>query len=255
MVEQLSSDNTRKVLLEGNGERRPIPQGGMQSKKRSADVIVENATEKRYLWTARAFAIVFGVSLCCNFILTYVIISLVPLYRIEPFLISFADKKEQIYKIEPIKNVYNYKYLTEIFVREYVISRNAFVNDVSEMEQRWGTSGVIKEMSSAGVYDKFRREFADKALEYIRQYNGSREVKIVSATEVGVGKQADGIWWQVEFRVEDMRPEYEAPRVGVWIASVKIRYFSKTVKFGERLKNPLGFTVVDFKQVSQAGHN
>ena len=255
MVDQLSSDNTRKVLLEGNGDRRSIPQGSIPQKKRSADIIVENATEKRYLWTARAFAIVFGVSLCCNFILTYVIISLVPLYRIEPFLISFADKKEQIYKIEPIKSIYNYKYLTEIFVREYVISRNAFVNDIYEMEQRWGTSGIVKEMSSAGVYDKFRREFADKALEYIRKYNLSREVKIVSATEVGVGKQSDGIWWQVEFRVEDMKPENEAPRVSVWVASVKIRYFSKTVKFGERLKNPLGFTVVDFKQVSQAGHN
>ena len=255
MTEQLSSENTKKILLEGDGVRKPIPQGNMQQKKRSADVVVENATEKRYLWTARAFAVVFGVSLCCNFILTYVIISLVPLYRVEPFLLSFADKKEQIYKIEPIQNVYNYKYLTEIFVREYVISRNAFVNDMFEMEQRWGTSGVVKEMSSAGVYDKFRREFADKALEQIRKYNITRDVKIISATEVGVGKQSDGIWWQVEFRVEDMMPEFETPRVSVWVASVKIRYFSKTVKFGERLKNPLGFTVVDFKQISQTGRD
>ncbi|MBQ2883359.1 MAG: type IV secretion system protein [Alphaproteobacteria bacterium] len=255
MVEQLSSDNTKKVLLEGNASRRPIPQSNVQQRKRNADVVVENATEKRYLWTARAFAIVLGVSLCCNFILTYVIMSLVPLYRVEPFLLSFADKKEQIYNIQPIKNIYNYKYLTEIFVREYVISRNAFVNDVAEMEQRWGTGGIVKEMSSPGVYDKFRREFADKALEQIRTYNISRDIKIVSATEVGVGKQANGVWWQVEFRVEDMMPEFETPRVGVWIASVKIRYFSKTVKFGERLKNPLGFTVVDFKQVSQTSRN
>ena len=252
MTEQLSSDNTKKILLEGNGARGPIPQSGMQQKRRNADVVVENATEKRYLWTARAFAIVFGASVCCNVILTYVIFSLIPLYRIEPFLISFADKKEQIYKIEPVKNIYNYKYLTEIFVREYVISRNAFVNDVFEMEQRWGTGGVIKEMSTPGVYDKFRKEFADKALERIRTRNMSRNIKIVSATEVGVSKQNDGIWWQVEFRVEDMEPEFETPRVAVWIASVKIRYMSKTVKFGERLKNPLGFTVVDFRQVSQA---
>ena len=255
MTEQLSSDNTKRILLEGGGARRPIPQSGVQQKKRGAEIVVENATEKRYLWTARAFAIVFGASLCCNAILSYVIWSLIPLYRVEPFLLSFADKKEQIYKIEPVKNVYNYKYLTEIFVREYVISRNAFVNDVFEMEQRWGTGGVVKEMSSPGVYDKFRREFADKAIERIRTRNMSRNIKIVSATEVGVSKQGDGIWWQVEFRVEDMEPEFETPRVAVWVASVKIRYLAKTVKFGERLKNPLGFTVVDFRQVSQAERN
>ena len=110
MTEQLSSDNTKKVLLEGSGIKRPIPQNSTQQRKRNPDIVVENATEKRYLWTARAFAIVFGVSLCCNFILTYVIMSLVPLYRVEPFLLSFADKKEQIYKVEPIRNVYNYKY-------------------------------------------------------------------------------------------------------------------------------------------------
>lgn len=249
MAEQLSSDNTKKILLEG-GTKRPIPSSSSQA-KRKGDVIVENSTEKRYLWTARAFAIVFGVSLCCNFILTYVIISLVPLYRIEPFLFSFADKEEQIYNIEQINRVHDYKYLTEIFVREYVISRNSFVNNVSEMEKRWGTEGVVKEMSSPGVYDVFRREFADKALEQIRKYNISRDIKIVSATEVGLGKQGKGIWWQVEFRVEDMMPEFETPRVSVWIASVQIRYLAKTVKFGERLKNPLGFTVVDFKQVSR----
>ena len=42
MTEQLSSENTKKILLEGNGVRKPIPQGNMQQKKRSADVVVEN---------------------------------------------------------------------------------------------------------------------------------------------------------------------------------------------------------------------
>jgi hypothetical protein len=33
MTEQLSVDNTKKILLEGDGSRRPIPQGNMQQKK------------------------------------------------------------------------------------------------------------------------------------------------------------------------------------------------------------------------------
>ena len=249
MAEQLSSNNVKKMLLEGGGERRTVPQNRSAQRKRNADVVVENATEKRYLWTARAFAIVFAISLCSNFILTYVIMSLMPLYRVEPYLFSFSNKQEQIYNIQPVGNIYDYKYLTEIFVREYVMLRNSFVNDIDEMERRWGTESTIKEMSSVGVFDSFRKDFAEKALEQIRKYNITRDIKIVSATEVG-GK--DGrTWWQVEFRVEDMMPDFETPRVSVWVASVQILYRAKRVKFGERLKNPLGFTVVSYKQVNR----
>lgn len=252
MTEQLSSNNVKRIMLEGSGERRAIHQNQASQRKRPSDVIVENATEKRYLWTARAFAIVFAVSVCCNFILTYVIISLVPLYRVEPYLFSFSNKEEQIYNIQPVSNIYDYKYLTEIFVREYVILRNSFVNDVDEMKRRWGTESTIREMSSAGIYDSFRKEFADKAIEQIRKYNITRDIKIVSVAEVvGKGGEDGRTWWQVEFRVEDMMPEYETPRVSTWLASVQILYRAKRVKFGERLKNPLGFTVVSYKQVNR----
>lgn len=249
MAEQIASDNTKKLLLEGKGKAAPQPHPIPAQKRRRADVVVENATEKRYLWTARAFAIVFAVSLCCNLILTYVIMTTIPLYRVEPYLLSFADKEEQIYTIEPVQKIYEYKYLTEIFIREYVLLRNTFVNDIDEMEKRWGKNSIIKEMSSNAVYDKFRKELADVAMEQIRKYNITRNVKIVSVTEVG-GNNGQ-IWWQVEFRVEDMAPEFETPRVSVWVASIRMLYRAKRVKFSERLKNPLGFTVTDYKQVKR----
>lgn len=247
MAEQISSDNTKKVLLEGSGGKpasnaRPI----RSQRKAPADVIVENATEKRYLWTARAFAIVFAVSLCCNLILTYVIIKIMPLYRVEPYLFSFADKGEQIYHIEGVQKIYDYKYLTEIFVREYILLRNTFVNDEKEMHERWDPGSNLQEMSSRKVYDDFKRNMADKALELIRQHNLTRNIKISSVTEVG--QRGNAMAWQVEFRVEDMSSEKETPQVSVWIANLTIRYRSKVVKFGERLKNPLGFTVVEYTQ-------
>ena len=67
MVEQISQDNTSKLLLEGNGVKAPQPRP-VRRPKASGDVVVENATEKRYLWTARAFAVIFAISMCCNFI-------------------------------------------------------------------------------------------------------------------------------------------------------------------------------------------
>ena len=249
MTEQLSSDNTQKVLLEGN-KVAPSPEARQARRHRvNSDVVVENATEKRYLWTARAFAVIFAVSSCCNFILIYVIFAIMPLYRVAPYLMSFSDKSEQIYTIVPVQNIYDQKYLTEIFVREYVLLRNSFANDIDEMEKRWGPNSIIREYSSTGVYDKFYNEVAKPTIEKISQYNITRNIKIASVTEVG-GEQGEP-WWQVEFRMEDMAPTLETPRVSVWLASIKIRFRAKKVKFGERLKNPLGFTVLDYKQVKR----
>jgi len=252
MAEQLSSDNTRKLLLEGaGGKKAPEPQAIRAKRRgRSGDVIVENATEKRYLWTARAFAIIFAVSLCCNLILLYVIFAIMPLYRVEPYLLTFADKKDQIYKIEPVQRLYDRKYLTEIFVREYILLRNACTNDVEEMESRWGPGSTLQEMSSLESYKEFKDNVADKMLEYIREYNITRNIKISSVTEVGADKRG-GVWWEVEFRQEEMTPDYEIPKVEVWVARVLIVYRAKKVTFGERLKNPLGFTVVQYRQAER----
>lgn len=252
MAEQLSSDNTKRILLEGNGVKaasqpRPI----RQQRKAVADVIVENTAEKRYLWTARAFAVVFAVSCCCNLILTYVIMTAIPLYRVEPYLFSFADKGEQIYHIEQVQKIYDYKYLTEIFVREYVLLRNTWINDEEEMRMRWDPGSNLQEMSSDRVYAYFKEKQKEEVIKAIRQNNLTQNVKIISATEVGPQKQ--GMGWQVEFRTEEMSPTRETPIVKVWVANLTIQYRSKRVKFGERLKNPLGFTVFDYKTTERKG--
>ena len=59
----------------------------------------ENLRERRYLWTARAFAIVFVFSACSTFILLFSLFSLVPLVRVQPFYLTFQNKSEQIVNI------------------------------------------------------------------------------------------------------------------------------------------------------------
>lgn len=245
MVEEISADGTKKLLLEGGASKAaPEPRPTKRNASAAADVVVENATEKRYLWTARAFAVIFAVSLCCNLILTYVIMSAIPLYRVEPYLFTFANQEEQIYQIEPVDDVRKYTYLTEILVREYILLRNSFVADVDEMEKRWGPKGVIQEQTSNQAYIEFKKD-ADKIIDQIRQYSNTRAVHISSVTEVA--KTGAYSIWQVEFRTDDMAPSFEAPRKNVWVATLKIRYRAKQVKFGERLINPLGFTVDEYK--------
>lgn len=62
MANQLEGNNTQQKLI-GGAARQP------QRQARNEDVFVANVGEKRYLWTARAFAIITAISLCCNIVL------------------------------------------------------------------------------------------------------------------------------------------------------------------------------------------
>ena len=212
----------------GAGKRRPTKD----------EVFVANIAEKRYLWTARAFAVVTALSLCCNIVLILAIFQVVPLYRVEPFLLTFQNRAEQVYNIQPLTvELRNRKAITEVFVREYVLLRSTFTSDVSEVESRWMPGGPIQEMSSNTVYQDFLDNVAKKAVSIIKNQGMTRSVKILSVNEL-----TDGVW-QVEYETKDMYPDSAQPEVGYWTASLNVGYRRKTVKHGDRLKNPVGFTV------------
>ncbi len=230
MAERIGTSPDGRKLLGGNAPRA--------RRQQSEDVFVANVGEKRYLWTARAFAIITALSICCNVVLILAIFQVLPLYRVEPFLLTFQNKSEQVYNIQPIKEgLRNQKAITEVFVREYVLLRSSFTRDIEEMEARWSADGPVKEMSSPRIYDDFLKNTAQRALSVIRSRGLSRDVKILSVNEL-----TNGIW-QVEYETRDMYPESTAPEVNYWTASLNVYYRPKTVKYGDRLKNPIGFTV------------
>lgn len=234
MANQLEGNNTQQKLI-GGAARQP------QRQARNEDVFVANVGEKRYLWTARAFAIITAISLCCNIVLILAIMQVLPLYRVEPFLLTFQNKEEQVYNIQPIKGrMEDQKAITEVFVRQYVLLRSSFDRDVQEMEARWMPGGPVQEMSSSAVYTEFLEKTAKKALDLIRVRSLQRNVRILTANELGRGL------WQVEYETQDMYPDSPAPEVNYWTASLRIAYNRKSVKYGERLKNPVGFTVVRY---------
>ena len=234
MANQLEGNNTQQKLIGGAAPQPP-------RQARNEDVFVANVGEKRYLWTARAFAIITAISLCCNIVLILAIMQVLPLYRVEPFLLTFQNKEEQVYNIQPIKGrMEDQKAITEVFVRQYVLLRSSFDRDVQEMEARWMPGGPVQEMSSSAVYTEFLEKTAKKALDLIRVRSLQRNVRILTVNELGRGL------WQVEYETQDMYPDSPAPEVNYWTASLRIAYNRKSVKYGERLKNPVGFTVVRY---------
>ena len=233
MANQLGNSNQKQKLLSGT----PRQKMNVSSK----DIFVANVAEKRYLWTARAFAIITAISICCNVVLLMAIGQVIPLYRIEPFLLTFQNKSEQVYNIQSIRGSFeDEKAITEVFVREYVLLRSAFVRDIPEMETRWMPGGPVQEMSSSAVYAEFLEKTANKAIEIIRTKGLSRSIKVLTVNELGNGL------WQVEYETQDMYPNSSAPDVNYWTASMRVTYRNKTVKHNERLKNPIGFTVTRY---------
>ncbi len=234
MAQRLEANQQGRRMIGSNARRET-------SRASSSDLFVANIGEKRYLWTARAFAIITALSVCCNIILVMAILQVIPLYRVEPFLLTFQNRAEQVYNIQPVREgLRNQKAITEVFVREYVLLRSTFDRDIPEMEARWMPGGPLQEMSSPQIYQDFLNNTAKRALNIIRSRGLSREIKILSVNEL-----TNGIW-QVEYETRDMYPESTKPEVNYWTASLNVGYRKKTVKYGDRLKNPVGFTVTRY---------
>ncbi|MBR7158676.1 MAG: hypothetical protein IKD08_03220 [Alphaproteobacteria bacterium] len=201
----------------------------------------ENLRERRYLWTARAFTVVFVVSLCANIVLILAIKNMIPLSRVEPFMLTFQNKNEQIINIEPITNIPDKDLITESLIRQYVTQRNTMTSDLEDMTTRWGPEGPVKWMSSDIVYTDFYSKTGAEALEQIRTKGLTREIEIFS-----VNKLSKDVW-QAEIETRDMVPEAEAPTVSRWTILLRVDYFlNSRVKYSLRLKNPLGFTVREY---------
>ena len=238
MANQLGNNSEQKLI--GGANLNNVSRSQMR-RPQQENVFVANNNEKRYLWTARAFAVIMVVSLCCNIVLLLAIAQVIPLFRVEPYLLTFQNKEEQIYNIVPYSgDLVENKSITETFVRSYVLQRSTIVNDEAEMEVRWLPGGPIQEMSSSAVYDEFINKTARRALDLVRQRGLQRKVNILTVNELGRGL------WQVEYETTDMYPSSSAPEINYWTASLRVVYRRKSVKFNDRLNNPVGFTVVQY---------
>lgn len=221
------------------------PRGNVDLKKTAAEetareeILVDLLRERRYLWTARAFAIVSAVALCVNLVLLLAIVHMMPLKRVEPFLLTFQNKDEQVVKIRPLaKDMSAEDIISEAMIRQYVLLRNTMISDVDEMSFRWGPDGPLRWMSSAQVYNQFAKTVKDW-LSRIKLEGLTREVRIESVVR-------NQNIWLVYIVTRDMLPEAEEPAISRWRIRLSIKYFAKDqreVKYIDRLKNPLGFAV------------
>ena len=219
--------------------KKAAPAVSRQNASNREEISVDLLRERRYLWTARAFAIVSAVALCLNLVLLLAIAHLMPLKRVEPFLLTFQNKDEQVVRIRPLsKDLAAEDIISEAMIRQYVLLRNTMIADVDEMAFRWGADGPLRWMSSSQVYNQFSKTVKDW-LSRIKLEGLTREVRIESVVR-------NQNIWLVYIVTRDMLPEAEEPAISRWRIRLSIKYFGqeqKEVKYINRLKNPLGFAV------------
>lgn len=247
MADQLGANGTQQRLI-GAGQTAARMHHAQRRTTQSEDSLVVNASEKRYLWTARAFAVVTAISLCCNLILLLTISNILPLYRVEPYLLTMSNKEEQVYRIVPYsRDMEAQKSITETFVREYLLLRTTLLPDIEEMNSRWNNGGDLQEMSSPMVYKDFIDNTGRKLMQRMRQEGLTSNVKILTVNEI------DEAAWQVEYSVDYYLPSSYTPKTIKYRASMRIQYQPRRVKFKERLKNPVGFKVISYgtKQIKE----
>ena len=245
MADQLGSNNTQQRLLSSGQPHKTVHTATSTNMHRSEDSLVVNASEKRYLWTARAFAVVTAISLCCNLVLILTISNILPLYRVEPYLLTLSNKEEQVYRIEPYsRDMEAKKSITETFIRQYILLRTTLLPDIEEMESRWQEGGDLQEMSSPMVYQEFIKKIGVKRMKQMKDEGLTSNVKIITVNEI------EEAVWQVEYSVDYYLPSSYEPKTERYRASMRIQYVPRRVQFKERLKNPVGFKVISYNASS-----
>lgn len=211
------------------------------------DISEEAATERRYLWMARTFALVAVVSFLSTLILLIALFSLLPIVRVQPFYLTTLNKDQQVIRvIRPNFNNINMQMLSESLIRQYLLARMTVNSNISEMEQRWGIDGIINWMSSPVVFEEFGRT-AETALNQARNDGLTRAVKILNITPYKTEKNGTAIW-RAEIELTDLKYGDSEPVRSLWQITLRIRFkpTRQGLKWEQRLKNPLGFTVENF---------
>ncbi len=215
---------------------------GMES-----DISEEAVKERRYLWMARTFALVCVVSFLATLILLSALFSLLPIVRVQPFYLSTMDKDQQIISIQrPNYAELDMNLLTESFIRQYLLSRLTVGTNIPELERRWGIDGSVNWMSESSVFQEFART-ANLLLEQARKEGLTRNVKILVVSPYR--SEGEGVnVWRAEIELTDMKQGDSQPTKSKWLVVMQVAFRPTRpgLTWDQRLKNPLGFTVLKF---------
>jgi type IV secretory pathway component VirB8 len=198
---------------------------------------------RRYLWTTRVFALGFYLSMIMNIILVFTIFYvMLPLKRVEPFLVTFSQKEDQVVRIQPLNvNSSGVDVLIEAMAREFVRVREEILTDQEEMRRRW--VDYLKTRMLKEDYAAFLNR-VDAPFQELVERGISRKVEIERVARSSQNHI------EVSYKTLDQDRSGRTLLTTNWVARLKIGFVEQEVTDQEKYNNPLGFMVFDYS-VSQ----
>lgn len=218
----------------------------------AAEKEVTSAKLYYYLWLSRFFIFTASISLLVFTASSLALFKLAPQVTVEPFLIIEQNSSDGIVRYEPIAfDMASKNMLMETFIKQYVMYRNTIISDEHEMMVRWWAGGILNYLTAPDVFEEFT-EYRQKIWKTIQDAQASQEVEIISVGRVGGEKSPV---WKVDFKTYEVSARNRNHETGSLI--LKVRYWTASVTaffipgrefMGQRLLNPLGFTVMRYSQ-------
>jgi type IV secretion system protein VirB8 len=209
--------------------------------------------ERRTAALARMMSIVAATEAVAIVALSLSFAALLPLQKVVPMVVSSNPKGDEIIRVNPVSlSSPSVDYVTEVELRRFVKDRYEITGSASEQQIRWDQGSAVQLMSAPDVYKAFGEKAAPEAAR-LRAASLERSVRIDSARKLGEHldpKTGQSVYtWQVEFVTNDT--PIGTPMEGAapserhsWVSTFDIQYDTKNVKYGDRLNNPFGMTIV-----------
>lgn len=203
--------------------------------------------EKGGLFVAMLFMGIALFSMAVNFFIVLTLWQTAPqLQVISQVVFQDAMGSKQLMLAEPFNSdMTDPQKLNEMFVRYYLINRLSTFPDPIEINQRWGTNGIIYRLSTAAVYAAFiGGTNLDQRLQAIE--------RTVSTTNVSISKISRlDYTWTVDVDLFQYDPMTNQVFQQTVTAVVEIRNDPARVFFNYDLINPHGFIVVNYRQTQK----
>jgi len=228
------------------------------------DNVSDQPSEQRSLErTLRAVTLVAVISGLMNVAQIMLLLTIFPLQKVVPFMVTFKGQDSQVVRVEPLEaDAQTMRYASEDMVRQYITMRHKVTPDFTIMNAQWGPRSRIAAQTTLETYQAFRAASENELKQLVSQ-NYSRDVEINTVAQLPDGT------WQVNFTTIDHSAGQviPAPSTGgfgaasdvnqpgivqagesrqTWLATLRIDYQPQRVQFSDRLLNPLGFTVTDY---------
>ena len=202
-----------------------------------------------FMWLSRFFSIFCFASVLSCSVLALSLIHIAKEAEVNSVLVTSPAFSENLSYFEPLHaDMPTMDILAEMFVRQYITTRNNVWPNLREMRVAWGPGGVLRHMSSPGVYNAFWKA---EALRYFPDPDMENPPATMVDTDIKRIIKEGWNSWQIFFDTRKMDTSISPPVIEHWLATIQFRYYASNAVMFPRLKNPLGFTVTQYHLARQ----